>query len=105
LKKVGNIGAEGSKIHANAGERNAASRKRAVEMMGVAEEPLKEAEEADGRPLEAGLAMPEEIKPGEGRKAALEGAKRETGKRCEEAGVGESKGKKKAALPKTAEDL
>jgi hypothetical protein len=89
LKKVGNISVDGTKIHANASRHSAVSYKRAAEMIAEAEkevgELLAKAEEADSRPLEAGLTIPEEIRRREDRKAALEGAKREMEMRYEEA--------------------
>jgi hypothetical protein len=89
LKKVGNISVDGTKIHANAGKHSAVSYKRAAEMIAEAEKEVGElvakAEEADSRPLEAGLTIPEEIQRREDRKAALEGAKREMVRRYQEA--------------------
>jgi hypothetical protein len=49
------------------------------------EELMAKAEEADSRPLEEGLKIPEEIKLREDRKAALEKAKQEMEARYEEA--------------------
>ncbi|MDR1175501.1 MAG: transposase, partial [Treponema sp.] len=110
LKQVGNISVDGTKIHANASKHSAVSYKRSVEMIEEAEREVRElmrkAEEADSRPLEEGLTIPDEIKLREERKAALEGAKREMEKRYEEAGreqeggtgeqgSGKSKGKQK----------
>jgi transposase len=89
LKKVGNISVDGTKIQANASKHSAVSYKRAVEMIAEAEQEVKEllakAEEADSRPLEAGLTVPKEIERREERKAALEEAKRDMEKRYEEA--------------------
>jgi transposase len=89
LKELGNIGVDGTKIHGNASKHGAVSYKRAVEMIEEAEKEVEElivkAEEADSRPLEAGLRIPEEIKLREDRKAALEEAKGEMEKRYEEA--------------------
>jgi transposase len=106
LKKLGNISVDGTKIHANASKHSAVSYKRATEMIGEAEKEvaqlLAKAEEADGRPLEEGLRIPEEIKRRQQRKAALEEAKREMEKRYEEAVAaaaekesGQGRGKKK----------
>jgi transposase len=110
LKKVGNISVDGTRIHANASKHSAVSYQRAVQMIEEAEwevgELMRKAEEADSRPLEDGLTIPEEIKLREERKAALEGAKVEMEKRYEEAkkereeaaarkGSGEGGGKKK----------
>jgi transposase len=89
LKKVGNISVDGTKVHANASKHSAVSYKRAVQMIEEAEaevgELMAKADEADSRPLEDGLTVPEEIKLREGRKAALEVAKKEMEKRYEEA--------------------
>ncbi|MDR2070395.1 MAG: transposase, partial [Treponema sp.] len=89
LKKVGNISVDGTKIHANASKHSAVSYKRAAQMIEETEQEvarlIQKAEEADSRPLEEGLTIPEEIKRGEERKAALEEAKREMEKRYEEA--------------------
>jgi transposase len=89
LKKVGNISVDGTKIHANASKHSAVSYKYAVKMIAEAEaevaQLIQKAEEADSRPLEDGLTIPEEIKRREQRKAALEGAKREMERRYEQA--------------------
>jgi transposase len=90
LKKVGNISVDGTKIPANASKHRAVSYKRAVQMIEEAEgevaELIAKAEEADSKPLEEGLTIPEEIQLREERKAALEEAKREMEKkRYEEA--------------------
>jgi transposase len=113
LKKMGNISVDGTKIHANASKHSAVSYKRAAEMIAEAEKEVGEliakAEEADSRPLEEGLRLPEEIKLREERKAALEEAKREMEKRYEEAkrereeagkGSGDNEGKKKGCTTK-----
>ena len=88
LKKVGNISVDGTKIHANASKHSAVSYNHAVRMIEEAEkevaELMRKAEEADSRPLEDGLRIPEEIKRRQERKAALEEAKREMEKRYEE---------------------
>jgi transposase len=66
LKRVGCASVDGTKVHANAGRHSAVSSKRAVEMIaeaeGEVEELMRKAEEADGRPLEDGLTIPEEIR-------------------------------------------
>jgi hypothetical protein len=80
LKRIGGISVDGTKIHANASKHSAVSYKRAVEMIAEAEqevaELLQKAEDADSRPLEDGLTIPDEIARREERKAALEEAKR-----------------------------
>jgi IS5 family transposase len=107
LKKVGNISVDGTKIHANGSKHRAVSYKRAGEMIGEAEQGVKEllekAENADSRPPEDGLTIPEEIKRREERKGALEEAKRKMEKRDEEEatgkGSGENEGKKSGEKP------
>jgi transposase len=109
LKKAGNISVDGTKIHANASKHRAVSYKYAVKMIAEAEaevaQLIAKAEEADSRPLEDGLTIPEEIKLREERKAALEEAKKEMETRYEEAtgpqeevtagkGSGDNEGKK-----------
>jgi hypothetical protein len=89
LRKVGNISVDGTKVHANASKHGAVSYKRAVEMIEETEKEVAEliakADDADSRPLEEGLTIPEEIKLREARKVALEEAKGEMEKRYEEA--------------------
>jgi hypothetical protein len=67
LKKAGNISVDGTKIHANAGKHSAVSCKRAVEMTAEAEKEAAEltgkAEEAESKPLEEGLTIPEVSSP------------------------------------------
>ena len=80
LKKVGGISVDGTKIKANASKHKAVSYKRAGEIILELEEEvqklMKMAEEADGKGLEEGLLIPEEIKRREDRKAALENARK-----------------------------
>lgn len=65
LKKVGTVSLDGSKILANASKHSAVSYDRAGEMVKQmeleVEALMKKAEEADNRPLEDGLSVPEEI--------------------------------------------
>ena len=98
LKKVGGISVDGTKIHANASKHKAVSYKRAGEIIeeirSEVAELVKMAEEADGKGLEEGLTIPEEIKRREDRIAALEEAKKEMEKMYEEAKEeGRNKGK------------
>jgi transposase len=89
LKKVGNISVDGTKIKANASKHKAVSYQRAEakikELEKEVEELIVKAEEADSKPLEEGLTIPEEIKLRKERKAALEGAKRAMEARYKEA--------------------
>jgi transposase len=75
LKKVGSVAVDGTKIMANASKHAAVSYKRAEEMIRQLELEIEQltrkAEEADSRPLDTGLSLPEEIKRREDRKAAL----------------------------------
>jgi transposase len=79
LKKVGGVSVDGSKIHANANKHNAVSYKRAGEIIGELKKEVKQlvrlAEEADGKVLEPGLSIPDEIKRRKDRKKALEEAR------------------------------
>ena len=75
LKKVGNISVDGSKVKANASKHKAVSYKRAGEIIAELElevQLVRLAEEADGKVLEEGLKIPEEIQRREERKAVLE---------------------------------
>ena len=99
LKKVGGISVDGTKARANASKHKAVSYKRAGEIIeelrGEVAELVKLAEEADGRGLEEGLTIPEEIKRREERVVALEAARKEMEKMYEEAAEeGSKKGKK-----------
>jgi hypothetical protein len=99
LKKVGGIGVDGSKFKANASKHKAVSYKRAGEIIGELEEEVKKlvkmAEETDGKGLEEGIKIPDEIKRREDRKAALEVAREEMERMYAEAErEGEKKGKK-----------
>ncbi|GHV73094.1 hypothetical protein AGMMS49940_03960 [Spirochaetia bacterium] len=84
LKKVGGISVDGTKIKrtfgpTNASKHKAVSYKHAKKMIGVLEEEVRilvaKAEEADSKPLEEGLTIPEEIKRRQERIAKLEAAK------------------------------
>jgi hypothetical protein len=72
LRKVGNISVDGTKVHANASKHSTVSYKRAGEMIEETEKEVAElitkADDADSRPLEKGLTIPEEIKLREERK-------------------------------------
>ena len=99
LKKVGGISVDGTKIKANASKHKAVSYKRAGEIIEELEaevqELMKMAEEADGRGLEEGMTIPEEIRRREERQAALVAAKAEMEKMYAEAEQeGTNKGKK-----------
>jgi transposase len=89
LKKVGGVSVDGTKIQANASKHKAVSYKRAGEIIEGLKEEVKQltqmAEEADGKGLETGTSIPEEIKRREDRKAALERARAEMEKMYEEA--------------------
>jgi len=81
LKKVGGISVDGTKVKANASKHKAVSYKRAGEIISKLQEEVKElmsmAEAADGKGLEAGLSIPEEIQRREERQAALKAARLE----------------------------
>jgi len=81
LKKVGGISVDGTKIKANASKHKAVSYKRAGEIISELEAEVqkltKMAEEADGKGLEEGLSLPDEIRRREERRAALESARAE----------------------------
>jgi len=66
LKKVGTISVDGSKVLANASKSKAVSYKRAAEQIEILQEEVerltRKAEEADSRPLDDGLSIPEEIR-------------------------------------------
>ena len=99
LKKVGGISVDGTKIKANASKHKAVSYKRAGEIIGELEgevqKLVKMAEEADGKGLEEGLKIPEEIQRREDRKAALEIARKAMEEMYKEAEAeGGNKGKK-----------
>ena len=99
LKKVGGVSVDGTKVKANASKHKAVSYKRAGEIIAELEEEVQKlvrmAEDADGKCLEEGLKIPEEIRLREDRQAALKAARSEMEamyKAAEEAG--EKKGKK-----------
>ena len=99
LKKVGGISVDGTKVKANASKHKAVSYKRAGEIIkeleGEVQELVKMAEKADGRGLEEGMTIPEEIQRREERQAALAVARAEMEKMYEEARrEGAHKGKK-----------
>src|SRR5215469_280354 len=99
LKRVGGISVDGTKIKANASKHKAVSYKRAGEIIAELEAEVKElvrlAEEADGKGLEAGLSIPEEIQRREERQAALKTAREEMEQMYKEAqDAGEKTGKK-----------
>ncbi|MDR0656100.1 MAG: IS5/IS1182 family transposase, partial [Treponema sp.] len=93
MKQVGNISVDGTKIHANASKHSAVSYQRAKEMIEEAEKEVEEllakAEDADSRPLEDGLRIPEEIALREKRKGALKEALAAMEGRYEEVRKGE----------------
>ena len=99
MKKVGGVSVDGSKIHANASKHSAVSYKRAGEIIKDLEKEVKDlmalAEEADGKALEAGLNIPDEIKLRKDRKKALEKARIEMEKMYEAAEAGGTKKGKK----------
>jgi transposase len=103
LKKVGGISVDGTKIHANANKHSAVSYKRATEMIAEIEkevcELIAKAEEADSKPLEAGLSIPEEIRRREDRKAKLEEAKKEMEARYQEAAQEKGRAEEDAEKP------
>ena len=99
LKKVGGISVDGTKIKANASKHKAVSYKRAGEIIAELEEEvaqlMKMAEEADGKGLEEGLKIPDEIQRREDRQAALKAARAEMEEMYKEAvAEGARKGKK-----------
>src|SRR5215469_9529028 len=99
LKKAGGISVDGTKVKANASKHKAVSYKRAGEIISKLQEEVKElmrlAEAADGKGLESGLSIPEEIRRREDRQAALKAARAEMERMYEEAEqAGEKKGKK-----------
>jgi transposase len=97
LKKVGNISVDGSKFRANASKHKAVSYKRAGEIIkelrGEVKELVKMAEDADGKALEEGLKIPDEIKRRKDRISALAAARAEMEKMYEEA---EAEGSRKS---------
>ena len=99
LKKVGGVSVDGSKIHANASKHNAVSYKRAGEIINELKKEVKQlmllAEEADGKALETGLSIPDEIKLRKDRKKALEKARGEMEKMYEAAQEEDAKRQKK----------
>jgi len=80
LKKVGGISVDGTKIAANASKHAAVSYDHTTRMIENLEKDVQalmaKAEEADNKPLEDGLSVPEEIARRQARKAKLEEAKR-----------------------------
>jgi len=88
LKKVGTVSLDGSKILANASKHSAVSYDRAGEMIRQleleVEELMKKAEEADNRPLEDGLSVPEEIARREDRMKRLRHARKVIEQRAKE---------------------
>ena len=88
--KVGDItvAVDGTKIMANASKHSAVSHKHAVEQMQLLEDQISEllakAEEADSKPLEDGLSIPEEIARREDRLAKLKHAVSQIEKRAKE---------------------
>src|SRR5215469_9374485 len=99
LKKVGGISVDGSKVKANASKHKAVSYKRAGAIIAELEAEVKElvrlAEAADGKGLEAGLSIPEEIQRREERQAALRAARAEMEQMYKEAQDAGEKTKKK----------
>jgi len=79
LKKVGGISVDGTKMKANASKHKAVSYKRAGEIIAELEQEVQKltqmAEEADGKGLEEGLLIPDEIQRREDRQAALKAAR------------------------------
>jgi transposase len=99
LKRVGGVSTDGSKFRANASKHKAVSHKRAGEIIeelkGEVTRLMVLAEEADGKALESGLSIPEEIRLREDRKKALEKARAEMERMYEAAKEeGEKKQKK-----------
>jgi hypothetical protein len=80
LKKVGGMAIDGTKLQANASKHAAVSYKRAEEMIAQLELEIEQltrkAEEADNRPLDTGLTLPDEIKRRMDRKAELKEARK-----------------------------
>jgi transposase len=80
LKKVGNVSVDGTKVRANASKHKAVSYKRAGEIIKELREEVaclvKMAETEDGKGLEPGLTVPEEIKRRKDRIAALAQARK-----------------------------
>ena len=99
LKRVGGISVDGTKERANASKHKAVSYRRAGEIIdelrGEVVELMKMAEEADGKGLEDGLKIPEEIKRRKDRVAALEAARTAMEQMYAEAEEEESKKGKK----------
>ena len=89
LKKVGGISVDGTKEKANASKHKAVSYQRAGEIIEELKAEVKElmrmAEETDGKGLEEGLTIPEEIKRREERQEALKAARVEMEKMYKEA--------------------
>ena len=80
LKKLGGISVDGTKIKANASKHSAVSYKKAgelIERLGAeVEELMQKAEQADAKPLEEGLSIPEEITRRETRIDKLKAARK-----------------------------
>jgi transposase len=80
LKKVGGISVDGSKIAANASKHAAVSYDHATRMIAELEKEVRalmtKAEEADNKPLDDGLSVPQEIARRQERQAKLQEAKR-----------------------------
>ena len=95
LKKVGGISVDGTKIKANASKHKAVSYKRAGEIIHEMQREvvqlIKMAEEEDGKGLDVGLKIPEEIKRRKERQAAMETARAEMEAMYKEAKAEESK--------------
>ena len=99
LNKVGGVSVDGSKVKANASKHKAVSYKRAGEIIEELRlevvELVRMAEETDGKGLEEGLTIPDEIKRREDRQVALQAARVEMEKMFKEAEEeGTKKGKK-----------
>lgn len=79
LKKVGAVSIDGSKIQANASKNKAVSYKRAGEQIEMlqkeVEKLMRKADEADRKPLDDGLSVPEEISRREARIEKLQEAR------------------------------
>jgi len=99
LKKVGGISVDGTKIKANASKHKAVSYKRAgeiiAELEGEVRKLMEMAEKADGKALEEGLKIPEEIGRRKDRQSALSVARKAMEKMYEEAAAEGSKAGKK----------
>jgi transposase/phage terminase small subunit len=99
LKKVGGISVDGTKIKANANKHKAASYKRAgeiiTEMKGEVKKLVEMAEDADGKGLERGLSIPEEIRRRKDRQNALKAARAAMEQMYEEAEQEGAKDRKK----------